>query len=128
MSKFFKRIGFKSMDGVEYYYELETTSYNPLEKPIYLKPDSDKGKALIFCEPLCEYSYRFAIMLERKIKEVSQELSKKIEIHILNAWEKPDEYWKRGWNQLIVNSKVVESFYSTDEFNEELRSAIDSAY
>lgn len=66
--------------------------------------------------------------MKNKIKEFSEKHSVKIKIYMLNTWEEPDEYWRRGWNQLIINSKIIKSFYSTTEFNEEIEAAVKNQF
>ena len=124
MTKFFMKMGFKTYDNIEYFYEFEECSYSKLEKPKYESRPEDMSKAYIFYEPWCEYSYRFAILLEEKIKELCKEYDVGLDIEILDAWLNPKEYTKMGWNILIVKSHIVRSFYGTKEFEDELRSII----
>lgn len=124
MTKFFVKIGFKTIDNVEYFYEFEENSYNKLERPEYESGPEDRDKAYIFYEPWCEYNYRFAVLLEEEIRELCKEYDKELEIEILDAWLNPREYTRKGWNLLIVKSHIIKSFYGTEEFESELRNVI----
>jgi len=126
MTQFFIKMGFKTYDKNEYFYEIREGTYIELERPRYKYQEYDINKVIMFYEPWCEFSYRFMHLMTDKIMKLSEELGVELEFNIFDAWKYPDEYFKRGWNMIIVRSRVIKSFYGTSEFDEELRRHIKS--
>jgi len=119
---FYKKNGFlPEPQGNLLYFSVEG-SYEPA-KPIgeYEPLPEDRNRALIFYSPLCQFSYQFA----RRIEEMIKEVAPRMEIEMINEWEKPQESMKRKNWWLIVNAKPIHTFFmETEKFKEELRQAM----
>lgn len=97
-------------------------SYEPAT-PIgkYEPLSEDKGKAIIFYSPICQFSYQFA----KRIEETMREVAPNIRIEMINEWEKPEEAIKRKNRWLIVNAKSIQTFFmETEKFKEEIKQAV----
>jgi hypothetical protein len=123
MPKFYKRKGFiPTPEGNAFYLPIEgkyetipETAYTPLEK--------DKGKAIIFYNQKCQFSYPFAKRIEKTVKETLPH----IKIELINEWEKPGKSIRRGNWWLIVNAKPIQTFFmETEKFKAEIREAAKS--
>ncbi len=123
LPKFYKKCGF--MSTVE---NGKTLLYMPLEgcyEPTafmgeYEPLEEDKGKAIVFYSPICQFSYQFAKTIETIIREVAP----KIKIEMINEWDNPQESIKRKNWWLIVNAKPIKTFFMEKEkFKEEVRRA-----
>lgn len=87
----------------------------------YMPLSEDKGKALIFYSPVCQFSYPFAVRASELVKEVSQNLP----IEFINHWDKPEEYIKRGRSWLIVNARAIKTWpFNKEEFQKEIKEAL----
>jgi len=92
----------------------QAEAYEPLEE--------DRGKAVVFYGPKCQFSYQFAKTVERIIKEVAPG----IPIELINEWQRPQESIRRKNQWLVVNAKPIRTFFlDTDKFKEEIRQALD---
>ncbi len=121
MPEFYKRNGFlPTSEGdilhlpIEGCYEPATQigKYEPLLE--------DRGKAIIFYGPICQFSYQFA----KRIEEIIKEVVPNIKIEMINEWEKPEESMKRKNWWLIVNAKPIQTFFmDTAKFKEEIKQA-----
>lgn len=127
MSKFYIKMGFKTYDGIEYIYEFRGGEYSRLRKPRYVSQPEDIDKAIMFYEPWCEYSYKFAYMMKEKIRRLADEHGVKLKFEIYDAWRHPEEYTRIGWKMLVVKSHIIKSFYGTKEFDNELKNIIKAA-
>jgi GNAT superfamily N-acetyltransferase len=105
-----------------------TLFYMPLEggyesvPPIgeYETLEKDRGKAIVFYSPVCQFSYQFAKTIENTIKEVAPG----IKVEMINEWENPQESMERKNTWLIVNAKPIQTFFmETEKFKEEIRQA-----
>jgi hypothetical protein len=97
--------------------------YEPT-KPVgeYVPLPEDNDKALIFYSLICQFSYQFA----NRVEEIIREVAPKIEIEMINVWEKPEESIKRKNWWLIVNAKPIRTFFmNTTKFKEEIKQAVD---
>lgn len=97
----FEKIGFKRIprggEGIllplKGELTLEGTSASLWREPgEYCVRSEDKGKALIFYTPVCQFSYIFAY----KAAQIIRELSLEIPIHLVNSWKQPEMYISRG--------------------------------
>lgn len=87
--------------------------YEPLEK--------DRGKAIVFYGPVCQFGYPFAKAIESMIEEVTPHLK----VEMINEWENPQESIERKNSWLIVNAKPIHTFFMDKEkFKEEIRQAV----
>jgi len=111
LPEFYKRMGFKqgvesSMWGGKIMYLEITDKYEPLPPIEEYKPlKEDRGRVIVFYSPICQFSYQFAYIASRTIKEIVPS----VEVRMINKWEKPDEFIKRKGNWLIVNAKPIKS-------------------
>lgn len=119
MPEFYRKNGFLSTtEGgmlclpVEGKYEsVPEVRYEPLKE--------DRGKAIIFYGPVCQFSYPFA----KRIEQIVREVLPNMKIEMINEWEKHEELMKRNW-WLIVNSKPIQTFFmETEKFKEEIKEA-----
>jgi len=121
--EFYKKMGFTSAPEneesllclpVEGCYEpaAPVGKYEPLPE--------DKGRAVIFYSPICQFSYQFAKKAEETIKEVAAGMK----IEIINEWANPQEAIKRKNSWLIVNGKQILTFLlAKEKFKEEIKRA-----
>lgn len=97
-------------------------SYEPAAPVGEYEPlPEDKGRAVIFYGPICQFSYQFAKRAEETIREVAPN----IKIEMINEWEKPREAIKRKNWWLTVNAKQIRTFLMEKEkLKEEIKQAI----
>jgi len=122
MPEFYKKNGFLTTPNGNLLYFLIDGSYEPV-KPMgeYTPLPEDRNKALIFYSPICQFAYQFAKKIEETIKEVAPRL----EIELINEWEKPKESIKRKNWWLIVKAKPIQTFFmNTAKFKEEIKQAV----
>jgi hypothetical protein len=126
LPEFYKKRGFTSALENE-----DSLLYLPVEggyesvAPVgeYKPLPEDKGRAVIFYSPVCQFSYQFAKKTEETIREVAAD----IKIEMINEWENPQEAIKRKNSWLIVNAKHIRTFLMAKErFKEEIKQAISS--
>jgi hypothetical protein len=126
LPEFYKKMGFINAPENE-----EGLLYLPVEggyepaAPVgeYEPLLEDKGRAVIFYSPICQFSYQFAKKAEETIREVAAGMK----IEIINEWENPQEAIKRRNSWLIVNAKQILTFLVAKErFREEIKRAIGS--
>lgn len=126
LSEFFARNGFKEAlgDPREMFLPV-TSSYEP-PCPLRSRPplSKDRGKAIVFYNPTCEFSFPFANSTTRKILEIAPSLS----AELINEWEYPEESTRRNHAKVIVNSRTIKSFFTDSEkFREEVEAALTAA-
>jgi hypothetical protein len=81
----------------------------------------DRGRAVVFYGPICQFGYPFA----KQIEELVQEVEPNMKIEMINDWEKPEESIKRKNWWLIVNAKPIQTFFmQTEKFKAEIRQAV----
>lgn len=124
MPEFYRKNGFTpppESEGNLLYLPIEG-SYEPAARIGKYEPlPEDEDKAIIFYNPICQFSYQFA----KRIEEIIKELVPNIRIKMTNEWEKPEEALKRRNCSLIVNAKPIQTFFmETEKFKEEIRQAV----
>lgn len=123
LTEFYRKCGFKSTveDGNTIFYLPLEASYEPPALIREYEPlEKDRGKAIVFYSPICQFSFQFAKTIEGIIREVAP----KIEIAMINDWKNPQESIKRKNWWLIVNAKPIKTFFTEREkFREEIRKA-----
>lgn len=91
----------------------------PIRK--YKPLPEDRGKAIIFYSPICQFSFQFA----KKIEETVRDVAPNIGVEMINKWQNPEEAIKRRNYELIVHTKPIQTFFmETEKFKEELKQAI----
>jgi GNAT superfamily N-acetyltransferase len=111
LTEFYRRFGFKERfdeDGQALWGG--TTMHLVLSQPVHTRPrlpfvslQEDEGRAVIFYSPACQFSYVFAVKTARVISEIGPELK----ADIINRWQQPAEYLKRGARWAVVNGREV---------------------
>lgn len=122
MPEFYRKNGFlPTPDENELYLPVEG-SYEPTPaQGLYEPLTEDENKALVFYGPTCQFSYQFAKRIEALINEVVPGLK----TALINGWEQPEEALKRKNSSVIVNAKVIHTFFmETEKFKEETRQAM----
>jgi len=121
MPEFYKKKGFLSTPEENTLYLSIEGGYEPTPSVGEYEPlIADRNKAVIFYSPTCQFSYPFA----KRIEEIIREVTPKIEIEMINEWEKPKESMKRKNWWLIVNAKPIQTFFmGTEKFKEEVKRA-----
>ena len=124
LPEFYRKYGFKAAPegkGTLQYLQLEGSYTSAVSVEEYEPLEKDKGKAIVFFSPVCQFSYQFAKAIESTIREVAP----KIKVGMINEWEKPQESIKRKNQWLIVNAKPIKTFFMEKEkLKEEIRQAI----
>lgn len=119
LGEFYSKHGFLQGED-EVYFEVRkayrpraTTEYDPLPE--------DRGRAFMFYEPVCEWGYPFAVQVKDYLRNIDPDLP----IKLINSWEEPDKFIKRGSKQLIVNATEIKSFWTEKEsFRREVEEAL----
>jgi hypothetical protein len=119
LSKFYTSKGFKHANN-EMFLEI-SSSYKPRKTAEVPSLNEDKGRAIVFYNPVCEWSFPFAL----RIKDLLSEVSPSLPVHIIDEWRSPEESSKRGNEQLIINAKPIRSFFTQREkFIREVKKAL----
>ena len=119
LAKFYSSNGFKEGQR-EMFLEI-TAPYEPRETPEYQPLPEDRGRAVIFTDALCEWSYRFAAQVEGFLREIDASLP----VETIDRWLRPEEALKRGDEWLVVNAKPIKSFWTqSEEFRREVEQAL----
>jgi len=119
LDEFYASNGFKQGRG-EMYFEI-TATYQPRRTMKYQPLSEDKGRAVIFYNPICEFSYPFAV----KIKEFLLKIDHGLPVELIDQWQHPEESIKRGNQMLVVNAKLITSFWTQREaFRREVEQAL----
>jgi len=119
LSDFYKASGFKESSD-EMFLEISAT-YRSRAKKEYVPLPEDRRRAIVFYNPLCEYSYPFAT----KVKELLKEIKPSLLIELIDEWRHPSESVKRGNHWLIANSTPIKSFWTQgEEFRREVELAL----
>jgi hypothetical protein len=80
-----------------------------------------EDKAIVFYGPVCQFSYQFARRTEAIIKEALPD----IDVELTNEWEQPGEAIERKNSSLIVNARVIHTFFmETEKFKQEIGQAM----
>jgi len=123
LSQFFAKKGFKeSQNEPRIMYLSITAPYEPLGSARHYAPlCEDEGKAIIFYNPTCEFSFPFATGIVESLADVAPRLA----IELINEWERPEESIRRNYDKVIVNSKPIKTFFMDKvEFRKEVEAAL----
>lgn len=121
LGKFYSANGFKQ--GHEEMFKEVKAIYQPRELAEYQPLPEDRGRAVVFFNPICEWSYPFAV----RIREVLREIDTTLNVELINSWLRPEESIKRRNQELIVNGKLIKSFWTEREaFRREVEQALKS--
>ncbi len=87
----------------------------------YIPQIEDEGKVIIFVDPSCPFCVRFT----ESIKNLIEEAVPQTPIRIINQFNEPEEFEKRGKISFcIVNGKPIKSFFTErDSFLKEVKNA-----
>ena len=119
MSEFYRRFGFRE-GSFEMYLEV-AGEYEPREPGRYMPLLEDSGKAVDFYDVMCEWGYSHAVRVEETLHEIDPDLP----VELVNPWERPDEYLKRGNQWLVVNSRAISSYVTQGKtFRDEIVEAL----
>jgi len=110
---FYRRFGFTEISGEDGQALWGGTSMHlVLSQPVQSRPhlpfvslQEDRGHAVVFYSPACQFSYQFAAKTAHMISETEPELK----VNLINRWQQPDEYLKRGARWAIVDGREVTS-------------------
>lgn len=118
LPEFYKKNGFLSTpDPDALYLPIEGSFESSMPIGEYVPLPEDRGKALVFHSPVCQFSYQFA----ERIRELIMEVAPNIPIELVNKWEKPEESIKRKNCGLIVNARPVKAFFmDIEQFKKEI--------
>jgi len=117
MTRFYGEMGFKKyakekgVFGTAMYFELAGKYEPPAKDDEFIPSKSDVGKAVLFFSPSCQYSFPFALKAAKMVGDVVPGYP----IELINRWEKPQEYLRRGRSWLVVNGRPVRSFFNDRE-------------
>jgi len=109
LDKFYAANGFKQGEG-EMFLEV-TASYQPRETRKYRPIPEDRGRAVLFYDPMCEYGYPFAVGVRKFLCELDTSLT----VELIDKWRSPEESVKREGQWLVVNAKPITSFWTQKE-------------
>ncbi|MGD2201036.1 MAG: hypothetical protein PVJ38_05345 [Candidatus Bathyarchaeota archaeon] len=109
LGTFYERHGFQQ--GIDEMYLEIHGEYQPKHVRAYRPLPGDKGRAVLFYEPMCEWSIGFAIRAKKFLKGLAPDLP----VTLINNWEEPGEYLKRGGQQMVVNATPITSFWTDKE-------------
>jgi hypothetical protein len=119
LPKFYASKGFKRANN-EMFLEI-SSSYEPRKPAKFLSLDEDKGRAVVFYDPVCEWSFPSAL----RIKDLLSEVSPSLPVHVIDEWRSPEESFKRGNEQFIINAKPIRrSWTQREEFIHEVKKAL----
>jgi GNAT superfamily N-acetyltransferase len=118
LKEFYNRNGFREGEG-EMYLEIHG-DYETRKRTGYTPQEEDAGRAVVFYNVNCEYSYGFA----EGVKKLIQEIEPGYPVEILNMWKEPQEASRRGNELVIVNQRPIKSYWRTPEFTQEVEAAI----
>lgn len=116
---FYASKGFKQGEG-EMYLELHG-EYTPRKPTTYHPLPEDRGRALVFYDPVCEWSIGSATRIEGLLNEIDPALP----MTTINSWENPRESKRREGQALIVNATPIASNWRNREaFTKEVTQAL----
>lgn len=123
---FLTRRGFVRIPGKDkedLYMSIEA-GYQPMREEAYTREEEDRGRALVFYSPVCQFSYPFAVMTAELIREIEPDLP----VDLVDEWERPEEKAGRGSHGVIVNGRPIEAFFMNKEaFKTEVKEALEEA-
>jgi GNAT superfamily N-acetyltransferase len=122
LSQFYTRRGFKpspTESGIMYLPISEPYQPEPSQGEYESLPE-DKGRAIVFYNPACEFFYPFALRIAESIEEIAPS----VPIELVNEWIRPEESIKRKGCTIIVNARPIKTFFMDKEnFQREVREA-----
>ncbi|MEM2893937.1 MAG: GNAT family N-acetyltransferase [Candidatus Bathyarchaeia archaeon] len=119
LERFYSHMGFKEAQ-MEMYMEI-TSPYQPRGRRPYTPLPEDRGRAIALYNPICEYSYPFAL----RVREALNQIDPSLTVELIDSWRRPKEALKRGNHWLIVNSTPINSFLLNREaFSHEVLEAL----
>jgi len=119
MEDFYLSNGFMMGDG-ELYRPIHG-DYEPKKRVSYVPAEEDRGRAIVFYNRNCEYSYPFALRIEEALSDVAPDLP----VTFIDMWDEPEEAARRGVRYLLVNAKPINSHIGNrDAFNAEVAEAL----
>jgi len=119
MRDFYLANGF--VEGRGELYRLVHGGYEPKRRVRYRPKKADRGRALVFFNRNCEYSYPFALRIEEALSEVAPELP----VTFIDIWDEPEEPARRGVSYLVVNARPINSHIGNrDAFKAEVAEAL----
>ena len=126
LPEFYKKHGFIQTpreEGNRVYLPIEG-SYEPTEPVGKYEPlKEDRGKAVVFYGPVCQFGYPFAKTIESLVREAAP----KMRVELIDEWEHPQESMKRRSQWLVVNAKPIYTFFMDKErFMDEVKQAAES--
>jgi len=119
LKRFYAANGFRGAHQ-EMFLEV-AASYQPREMPEYRPLPEDRGRAVVLYNPMCEYSYPFAVRVSELLREVEPSLP----VELIDEWQHPEESTRRGNQRLVVNATPITGFWSSREaFRMEVEQAL----
>ena len=119
MEDFYLSNGFMRGDG-ELYLPVHG-DYEPKERVSYTPAEEDRGRAIVFYNRNCEYSYPFALRIEEVLSDVAPDLP----VTFIDVWDEPGEAARRGVKYLVVNARPINSHIGNrDAFKAEVAEAL----
>jgi len=119
LTNFYASKGFQQGEG-EMYLELHG-EYTPRKPTIYDPLPEDRSRALIFYDPVCEWSIGSAVRTEELLKETAPTLH----VTTINSWENPQESTRRGGQTLIVNAiPITATWRDRQKLTKEVKQAL----
>ncbi len=95
--------------------------YQPRRVREYKPLPEDLGRAITFYNPICEWSYPFAV----RVRELLNEIEPSLHVELIYEWRHPQESMKRGNQGLVVNATPIKSFWTQKEaFRSEVEQAM----
>jgi len=95
--------------------------YEPKRRVRYRPREADRGRALVFFNRNCEYSYPFALRIEEALSEAASELP----VTFIDIWDEPEESARRGVTYLMINARPIASHIgNVDAFRAEVADAL----
>ena len=124
LPQFYAKRGFKpspTESGIMYLPISEPYQPGPQQGEYEPLPE-DRGRALVFYNPACEFSYSFAFRIAEAIKKVAPS----VPIELINEWENPEESIRRKRCTIVVNARPIKTFFMEKEnFQREVREALE---
>ncbi len=119
LETFYAAKGFKRAPN-EMFVEV-SAPYQPRSVEEYRPLPEDRGRAVTFYNPVCEWSYPFAV----RVKELLNEVEPSLPVELIDEWRYPEESIKRGNHGLVVNATAIKSFLAQkDSFRREVEQAL----
>jgi len=129
--EFFLKMGFKPIPGRppgDLYFSLTGDVADIQVLSIWGEPggrykpkSGDRGKAIVFYSPVCEFSYVFASHAARIVRELCRDMP----VSILNYWKESEEFLSRRGQWMIVNATPIHSSPLEEKrFRDEVLSSI----